>query len=261
MMDLAKVGRQFLAAYALLCIALMPAPLAAKDRYQLQFEANEQQTIGWQNGVQYVESPAATEVVRLVNFSDELPDDQSTFRVYVLNTSDTPVLIGSEDVWLEYGEGERMAMLAHAELEGRHRRDMKRRQALARLGGALMAGSANGYTSGTVGFSGTTMHGTQFHGTGHYTAYDPALARQEQAEATARTNAAFAALQARELQGESALAGMLKRTTVGPGQIAGGILAFDPDRSLRKAAKSGSVVVAVRIGEAVHRFKARLSEI
>lgn len=243
-----------------LCLVI-PAHASAKDRYQLNFVGQSEQETGWHSGAQFVEDSNATSRVRLVNVHDQLPDKQSTFRVLLLNGGELPVTIGPENVWIEYGDDERVAMETYEELEGRFRRDIKRRETFAMLGAALSAGSANGYTTGSFNYSGSTMYGTQFRGTGTYTAYDPALARQQQAQAREQANATFRSIETRQLQGMDALNGLLRRTTLQPGQVHSSIVAFDPPRSLRRLPERSIVTVVVRIGSAEHRVNAYLTEL
>lgn len=238
-----------------------PVQASAKDRYQLLFLQQENQESGWLNGAQFIQNNLNSSVVRLINVHDQLPDKQSTFRVVVLNSGETPVNMGPDDIWIEYGDDERVAMETFEELEGRFRRDIKRRQALAGLSAALSAGSANGYTTGTFNYSGSTMYGTQFNGTGTYTAYDPALARQQQAQAREQANATFRSIETRQLQGMDALNGLLRMTTIHPGQVHSSIVAFDSPRSLRRLPEGTTVSVVVRVGSEQHRMTAFLSEL
>lgn len=242
-------------------LAVFPVGLNAKDQYHFRFLPLDGQELTWNRGVPSIDSAADGSIVRLIDAKDQLPDDQTTFRISVLNTGDVPVNIDHSNIWIEDAEGVRVSMLSHEELEGRHRRDIKRRQALAALGGALSAGSANGYTSGTYNYSGTTSNGTYFNGFGTYSAYDPALAAQQRQAATAQSQATFNAIQIRQLAGAEALNGMLRMTTLQPGEITSGIVAFDPPKSLRKKAAEKPATIVVKIGDAEHRFQVNLVEL
>lgn len=242
-------------------LAVFPVSLNAKDQFHFRFLPLDGQELTWNRGVPSIDSAAEGSIVRLIDAKDRLPDDQTTFRISVLNTGDAPIDIDPSNIWIEDAEGNRVAMLSHEELEGRHRRDVKRRQALAVLGGALSAGSANGYTSGTYNYSGTTSNGTYFNGFGTYSAYDPALAAQQRQAATAQSQATFNAIQVRQLAGAEALNGMLRMTTLQPGEITSGIVAFDPPKSLRKQAAAKPATIVVKIGDAEHRFQVNLVEL
>ncbi|SHN51044.1 hypothetical protein [Erythrobacter sanguineus] len=242
--------------------ALTVAPVVqAKDQYNFNFNSAQGQTVSWNKGVQYVDGITPETVVRVINSKDQLPDNQTTFRVIVLNTSEASIFVSPENIWIEDADGGRFTMLSAEELEGRHRRDVKRRQALAVFAGAMAAGSANGQTSGSFNYSGTTSNGTSFSGFGTYSAYDPVLAMHEQIAAAEQSQATFNAIQVRQLAGIEALNGMLRQTTLQPGEVTSGILAFDPPRKLRKAMGRGPVTIVVKVGLSEHRFAAKLAEL
>lgn len=233
----------------------------AKDQYHLQFVPQEGQNLSWDRGVPSIDSIAAGSIVRVIDSRDKLPDDQTTFRVIVLNTAGESVNVDPSNIWIEDAEANQLAMLSRDELEARHRRDVKRRQALAALGGALSAGSANGHTTGSFNYSGSTSYGTSFSGFGTYSAYDPALAFHQRQAAAAQTQAAFNALQVRQLAGVEALNGMLRQTTLNPGEITSGIVAFDPPRTMRRKAGEERVTIVVRVGSSEHRIQVKLIEL
>lgn len=229
----------------------------AKTSYQIQLQPSDGQTANWQDGVQYVDDTKLASIVRVVSIQDALPDKQSTFRVFVLNNSDKPITFGPENIAIEYGDGERVAMATHEELEGKLRRDIKRREALAVLGGAFSAQGANGYTTGS--FSGTTSYGGHVSGT--YSGYDSALARQQQQAAQEQSAAVNRAIQTRQLSGTQALDGMIQRSTVEPGVSFGGIVAYDAPSSFKRLTKSGLVVIVVNVAGEEHRIAAKVSQV
>ena len=241
--------------------ASLPAQVMAKDRFKLQFLPKDGQISEWQDGTQSLDDIGHQSIVRLTNSHDQLPDKQTTFRIYFLNISDEPINLGPENIWIEYGNGERVAIATHDDLIGRFRRDLKRRRALAAFAGAMSASSANGYSSGTFSYMGSTNYGTQFSGVGTYTAYNPALARQQRDQAIAQTNATFNSIQVRQLEGISALNGLLRTTSVKPGQVHGSIVAFDPPRSFKKLSSSSTIFVVVKVGETEHRIEATISRL
>ncbi len=260
-MNLGKFRARVTLAVCAISLAAFPFSLSAKDQYRFKFEQKDGQEISWNRGVPSIDSVLDGSIVRLIDAKDQLPDDQSTFRISVLNTGDIPINVDHGNVWIEDAEGNRVAMLSHEELEGRHRRDIKRRQALAVFAGAMAAQSADGYSSGTYNYSGTTTSGTYFNGFGTYTAYDPALAAQQRQAAAAQSQATFNAIQVRQLAGAEALNGMLRMTTLQPGEVTSGIVAFDPPRSLRKSAAKKPATIVVKINDAEHRFQVNLIEI
>ena len=241
-----------------LASTLVAPAVMAKDQFHFRFAAAEGQSLTWNRGVQAIEAAGSQAVIRLIDSRDQLPDNQTAFRVTVLNNGENAIEIAPQNVWLEDSSGKRIVMLSHDELEGRHRRDIKRRQALAVLSGALSAGSANGYTSGSFDYSGMTSNGTMFSGFGTYSAFDPALAQQQSAAVAAQNQATMNAIQIRQLAGADALNGMLRETTLQPGQITSGIVAFDPPRNAKKTAGSEVWTIVVRLGSEDHRFQTKL---
>lgn len=255
-----KLFSIFSLACALTCTVGTPAAYA-KDQYHLKFLPQEGQKLFWSKGVPSIDSAAADSIVRIVDSKDRLPDDQTTFRVTVLNIGETAINVAPENVWIEDSEGNRVMMLSFEELDGRHRRDIKRRQALAAIGGALSAGSANGYTSGSFNYNGTASNGTQFNGFGTYSAYDPNLAAQQRQAAAAQSQSTFNAIQVRQLGGVEALNGMIRQTTLESGEITSGILAFDLPREFRKKVGKEAVTIVIRIGTSDHKFQVQLAEL
>jgi hypothetical protein len=248
------------AVFAITMSLALASQAEAKSRYQIQAQASGEQIENWQNGIQYVDNAMPDSVVRIVSVQDELPDKQSTFRVVVLNRSDEAIVFGPENVTIEYGDGEHVAMATYDELEGKLRRDIKRRQALAALGGALSAGSANGYTTGSVDYSGTTNYGTQFRGSGTYSTYDPALARQQQQEVQAQSAATNQAIQARQLTGGQALQSLVRTSSIQPGEVFGGILAYAAPKSFKRLPASSKITIVIKLGDEEHRVLALVSE-
>src|SRR5690606_26008590 len=103
----------------------------------------------------------------------ELPGRPANFTVVVRNKSTEPINFGPEDVHIELASGERLNTVDPIVIEGKLRRDIKRRKALAALGAAFSAQGANGQTSGTFNYSGTTTSGGYVSGSGTYSGYDP----------------------------------------------------------------------------------------
>jgi hypothetical protein len=168
---------------AVLAIALclgITADAYGKAQYRLEIHSVNGQTEIWQNGMQFVEDVKLGSTVAVVSSQDPLPDKQSTFRIFVLNSSDAPVTFGPENITIEYSKGKIVQMATYEELVGKLRRDIKRRKALAVLGGAFSAQGADGYTSGSFNYSGTNANGGRVSGSGTYSGYDPALAQQQQ---------------------------------------------------------------------------------
>ena len=234
----------------------------ARTKYQLKPQPSEAQRVQWKNGVQYVDDAKPKTVVRIANMHDMLPDDQSTFRVYVLNSSDTPITFGPDNVTIEQSadRDKIVAMLSSDELEGRARRDMKRRNALAAIGNAFSMQAANGYTTGSVSYSGM-VNGQIYHGTGSYSEYNPALAYQQQRVVQAQASINAQMLQERQSGQRLSLNQLMKTTTVEPGQTFGGTVAFDAPSSFKRIEDKTPITVVIRIGEEEHRILALVSRI
>lgn len=230
-------------------------PAFGREPYRVEFHATLDQAVTWQGGVQIITEITEHSLLELANVRDALPSKPTTFRISI--ASNEPVTFGPEDVWIEYGKGRRVAMTPYDEIAGRLRRDVKRRQALAAFGGAMMAGSADGQTTGSVSYSGMTSSGTIYNGSGTYFGYDPGLARQEQEQASAQTTATARAIQTRKLQGELAVNGMVRRTSARPLEFIEGIVAFDPPRDLKP---NSEIIIIVRLGDQERRIKAALSK-
>jgi hypothetical protein len=232
-------------------LALGPTPSLGKERVRIEFSASPEQTTTWRQGVQIVSQVADRTQIELSSDGGSLPDKQITFRVSIVPNGG--LTFGPEDVWIEYGKGKRTTALSYEELAGRLRRDLKRRAAIAALGEAMSAGSANGYTTGSVSVDGTTSDGRRFSGSGNYSTYDPELARQQQNEVEAQSRATERKIDELRLKGEAALSRMLRRTTVKPFETISGIVAFDPPRDLRPAS---DMTIVVRLGDQEYRTKA-----
>lgn len=233
----------------------------AGTRYQVQPQANEQQVIGWKDGVQMTDDVQPKSVVRLVSVTDDLPSKPATFRIYLLNLSDKAIVFGPKDVSIELPDGITVAMTSPEEIDARLRRDIKRRQALATLGNALSEGSADGQTSGSFQHSGMTSDGTLYSGTGTYSGYDPALARQQQQVAREQTQRTEAAIQDRKMAGAQALSGLIRQTSVPAGEMMGGIVAFNVPASSQKAVAKGLVKVLIKAGDVVHSFESKVTKV
>jgi len=248
----------------ILAIALslgLTSQAESKAQYQIQIRPINGQVENWRNGIQYVDDAKSASTVRVVSIQDALPDKQSTFRVLVLNKSDKPITFGPESITIHYSGGESIKLYTYEELVGRLRRDIKRRQAVALLGAAFSAQAADGYTTGSFGYSGTTPYGGYVSGSGIYSGYDPALARQQQQAVQEQLVAVNGAIQARQLSGSQALNSLIRRSTAQPGGTVGGIVAYDPPSSFREIASSSLVTIIVRVGEEEHKIEASFSKI
>lgn len=232
----------------------------AKTSDRIQLHPLTEQIEKWQNGVQYVDDRKPASVVRILIIEDDLPGKQSTFRVLVLNKSNIPITFGPENVSIQYGAGKSVMMASRDDLQGKLRRDIKRRQALALLGNAFSSQAADGQTRGNFDFNGTNAYGGQVSGSGTYSNYNHALAQQQQRLIQEQAEATNRAIQARQLSGQLALNSMIQKSTVQPQTTFGGIVAYDAPSSFHKDAKSGPVKIIVNVGGEIHSFQASFSK-
>jgi len=250
--------RSILAIIFSLCLA---NHAEAKNRYEIDIIPTENQVDQWQNGIHYVDDIQKYSIARVVSIHDDLPDKQSTFRVFIKNNSGEALLFGPENITIEYDNIYHIAMFTHEELEGRLRRDIKRRKALAAFGSALSSSAANGYTTGTFDYSGITTHGSSFNGSGTYSTYDPALAQQQQRTVQKRSAEVSKAIEARQLSGKQALDGLIRRETVPPSTGTGGIAAYDAPPAFKRLDDTASITIVIKVGEDEHRIAAKLRKI
>lgn len=240
-------------------LLLLASMAQAEDRYVIEVKASGGQTVKWVDGSATVQSITPHSRVVFSNRPLELPGKPSTMAIVVFNTTSDHLTFGPENVAVEMENGTRVSMIDPTMLDTKLRRDIKRRKALAALGGALSAGSANGYTSGTFSYSGTNAYGGHVSGTGTYSGYDPALAAAEQRDAREQAATTNQAIQARKDAGEETLNWLIRKTSVEPGKGAGGWVAFDMSSLKLKRGQSVPVRVVVTTGEEEHKFDGLLS--
>lgn len=242
----------------ILCSLGISSNAYAKAQYTLEIVPTNGQTENWQNGLQSVDDAKVGSTVRLVSSQDALPDKQSTFRVFVLNKSDKPVLFGLENITIEGPKGAVAQIASREELVAKLRRDIKRRQALAALGGAFSAQGADGRTTGSFDYSGISTRGGLVSGSGTYTAYDPVLAQQQQAAADEQSAAVARAISGRQLSGNHALDSVIRKSTIQPGGIIGGVVPYTPLSSFKRLSKNDQITIVITVGDVQHRIGAKI---
>lgn len=246
------------AVFGLLPLLVFVAPAQAKEVYAIEVAASEGQAEKWVDGAATIENVMSGSKVVFSQRSIDLPGKPSTFVIVVFNQSDQPMVFGPESVTLEIGEDTKIAMVDPAVLDTKLRRDIKRRKALAILGGAFSAQGSNGNTTDTFTYNGNSSAGTSITGTGTYTRHDPALAQQQQRAAEAESAGVARAIEARKQSGEEALDWMVRKHTIAPGDAYGGWLAFET-RQLRNPLPA-PVKVTVILGSEQHTFTGTLSK-
>ena len=211
--------------------------------YAIHVKAGNGQLERWVNGVQWVQNTQRLSAIQTGSIVADLPDHQSNFKIVILNRSTIPVTVGPENIHITFGGGKIIQPIEAGVLEGRLRRDIKRRSALLNIGTAFSAAGANGQASSSFSYQGMAG-GTSYTGSGIVTSYDPALAAQQQAQVVEQAREGRNAIAGRGEVGVEALSGLFRTTTIAPGQTAGGIIAFDaPD--LGKGSSDATIEVDV----------------
>lgn len=228
----------------------------AKDNYKIVPQAGEGQATRWIEGFEVIQNSKPLTNATIANRSLELPGRPINFVVVVTNNAAAPINFGPEDVHIELASGERLNTIDPVIIEGKLRRDIKRRKALAALGAAFSAQGANGQTSGTFNYSGTTPSGGYVSGSGTYSGYDPSSAQQQQQTAQAQAAHVDRAIDARKQDGEESLSWMIRRNTIEPAQSFGGVVAIESLPSGRRAAELENATVIIKVGTEEHRFAA-----
>lgn len=233
----------------------------AKDSYKIDPQAGEGQSTRWIEGFEVIQNSKPLTNVSIANRSLELPGGPVNFVVVVTNNSAEPINFGPEDVHVELASGERLKTIDPVIIEGKLRRDIKRRKALAALGAAFSAQGANGQTSGTFNYSGATSSGGYVSGSGTYSGYDPSAAQQQQQTAQAQAANVNRAIDARKQDGEESLTWMVRRNTIEPAQSIGGVVAIESLPSSRRASKLEGATVVIKVGTEEHRFAASFGKL
>lgn len=236
------------------------APATAKSVYVMAPVASAEQATKWVEGTPTIINARPLSNVVFAPRGIELPGKPSSFTVVVFNKSEQPITFGPENVTIELSDGQKLSMADPEAIEGKLRRDIKRRKALAALGGAFSAQGANGYTSGTFSYTGTSTGGGMYSGIGTYSGYDPALAAQQQQAAREQANSVASAIDARRAAGEESMQWLMRKSTIEPGQGDGGLFAFEVPKAFAKAAASKPVTIVVTVSGEEHRFFGQLTE-
>lgn len=234
-------------------LVAVAAPAESKTRYTMQATPTEGQTSYWEKGTQYLRDVQIESVIEISNNRDELPDRQSTLRLYIVNKSEVPVNFGPDNIRIELAGGKIATIYTYDELSAKARRDIKRRKTLAIIANAFSAQGADGYQSGSFDYSGTTDTGVRVSGNGTYSTHDPALAREQQAEVERQAQATSQAIQSRSNNAKQALDRLIQTTTLQPGEQLGGIVAYDLPSGFESIKNASSVTVVIRVGKEVHR--------
>lgn len=243
---------------AILCLLLLGlcGTAQAKDNYGVVPQAGEGQTIRWIDGFKVIQDSQPLTTAMIANRTLELPGRPITFVVVVTNNGTEPINFGPDNVRIELASGDRISTIDPAIIEGKLRRDIKRRKALAALSAAFSAQGATGQTSGNFSYSGTASNGGYVSGTGTYSGYDPLAAQQQQQAARAQAAGVNRAIDARKQDGEESLSWMVRRNTIETGQSLGGVVAIEALPLSKRAPVLEKATVIITVGTEEHRFAA-----
>jgi len=233
--------------------ALYASPAAARGTY-LRIAPSETQPSRMEEGRRHTDDIGAAAVVRFVA-PRPANRKRAAFAIFVLNKSDRGIDVGPEIVTATLDDGTPVKILTHADMM----REQRRREWWQNFGQAMSAMSAanSGYRSGTATYSGyghgsigTTPYHSSTMGTVTYQGYDPAAQAAAMAENRRRAND----LALSQAAARAGIDSFLQTTTVDPGQVYGGLIAFDIPKSAR-GSKVVPVTFTVAAGGEIHRFR------
>jgi hypothetical protein len=236
--------------------------------YLLEFTPDAQQIERMEQGRRIVDSPGARATVRVVQQKSPT-SKRPGFRVFVSNNSERPFNFGPDNLGVRMADGVMVPMVTYDTLaREEHRREGWQRFAAAmaaagRASSAANAGNVQGtatYNGSTFGTFGSTPYNEQTHGTATYQTYDPARAQIAQSLAQQQNNREAIALEAAQAANMQALDVILQTTTVDPGSAFGGIILFDPPKSVKTSREPLPVVVVVTIDGEEHLFPAKVGK-
>ena len=244
---------------------LLPIWLAGCARYgQISGLAQHDQKNFYRDGRQTLSSEK-NHTVAISPLSEKiLSGARGDFIVAVLNGGAKEILFSTSDIVVsmpgtkDTAETSQLKVYSYEELVAEERR----RQAWAAAAVALqsagdsMSAANAGYSNTSGSYSGSTYSNygttTQTYGTYTGTSYNYAAAQAAQNAAQARTNANIAQLQTQARTNLGALASMLKKETIFPGELRGGIV-----RIQMPAVKDSptEIIVNISIDGEIHSFR------
>lgn len=254
------------ATWVLAGVALTAAQPAWASDFILNIVADAGQKSSYDHGTEFIDDPQPKTVVRLVEPRDAT-DKHGAFIVLALNRGDTPVNFGPENVLIRLPDGTPIAMLDYNELMRRE----KKHESWQRIGMILAAGgrgaSANGYSSGTVNYSGqtngtygATPYSARTTGTATYSGYDAAAASAAQAQVNEQTRRDAEALHAQQQEARSQISSVMQTTTMQPGGVSGGGVRYDMPKAVRSSKVAVPVIIEVTVSGETHLFHGTLTK-
>jgi hypothetical protein len=239
---------------------------AIAAKFDMNLQASPEQTFRLLHGVRALDSASPHSTVRLIQAEGPIKK-RSTVQVLVMNHGEKPFDFGAESVSARLADGTSVPIITYERLmkeEKKHQMWAAIATGLGAAGNSMNAANA-GYVSGSATYSGSTYgtfgstpYSAHTSGTAYVTAYDPARAQVAQSIANQENQANFERLADRHAANIQALGGMLRTTTVDPGQMFGGSVMFELPTSVRRSKGPVPVTFFVNVGGEEHRFEAVL---
>lgn len=227
-------------------LGLLAAPAAAQSVF-LHVAPSERQTSRMEQGRRVIDDASERAVVRFIA-PKPANKKRLAFALFVLNKTERGIDVGPEIVTSNLGDGTPVRILNYADLI----KEEKRRDFWQNFGQALTSSSGNESSTATYnGFVNGTIGSTPYQSSSTATLTYSDSAARAVALAENRQRAADLALnQAISRQG---IESMLQLTTVDPGQVLGGLVAFDIPKTAR-GKQPVLVVFKVSVAGEIHSF-------
>jgi hypothetical protein len=243
--------------------ALALASPAVAARFNMQFQPADGQSLRMEDGIGTIENHGAIASIRMIQ-ADKGIERRGSISIMVFNRRDTSFNFGAENVTARLADGTRVPIITYEQLAAEERRRQGRRRLGAFLGAFArnMQAASRARSYGSATYSGSTwgtVGGTPYWGstTGTVTVdtYDPAAAAEARAVADAQNRQVFENVSVRNAEAMEALREIIRTTTVDPGQIFGGTVAFELPASVRDSRADLPVTFLVTIDGEVHQVQ------
>lgn len=220
-----------LAALSAIGVAAPTTQAATARSVQLVVQPSESQVAGVTHGLQVIVSRTPATEVRMMT-TEPAEDGRLKLFFEFVNKSDQAVNIGPENF-----SATTLTLIPYDKLMDEQRRREGRKKFgnfLSKLGTAMTLADA-GDVKSDFSYSGSTLGGGYFSGSGTITTHDPYLARQEYDRAYADVQTRTEEMYRSFANARSAIGINLRTTTVMPHQQLQGVVTFDAPKSLRSA--------------------------
>ena len=237
------------AALATVALASATAPaFAATNQMRIAIQPTPEQFSRMTHGVQVLISQTAQTEVRMMT---QDPDDKGrvTLAFLFINRSDRAVNIGPESI-----NTSSLAFVSYDQLMEEQRKREGRKKVghfFYRLGNALAADSAS-YQHGTFDYSGSSLSGGSFSGSGSFSAYNPYLAQRAQERASSLNEAHAEQMYQSFAINRSEIGSNLRTTTLMPMQQLQSQLTFEIPKASRNQRKAAPFTVTITLGTDQH---------